>query len=794
MERERERERESKQKEKKMQPSGAKEPIFSFPVDEDLWTLFSSRAEKRDAASVAVVDVTSSPPPPVFGVKKEPEVMNVEIVRTSSPNSADQFGVIKGRQSAKRVLSSLQEQSKKTKVAEETPSALISSGVWVIASHTPGCKAYVFTGKPINKELHGVFVNAVDETNFDGSIYKAFSPNAARILGQGGSGLALLVTDRTDPSPSTWNLVVLKIEVKPKINPSNPLEATMKGEFREIVLAKLLNKIFYDSRITPCVTKTYAAFQCDSLPPDTGAWNKVTSKIWPPQTSNVRRVVRGDKDLQYLYTEQEWADVGTVNDLLEGRPGDISLLLIMENLEQKRKFMLSVLIQGFYTLEAFRRSGFIHGDINLRNIALATVKGPPHLFFINDTGDESSRIRAFAPYTTGDLGDPDRYMLKFIDYGTSRFSDPDMEKSVEARGNDYSKRLPGSGLRWSATPFYITPPEAFMREIDRSAQPTGGTRQARTKTSDPVPAPIKPDLWLSSNSDVWQFALAMISLALGRHPLVDATYNYRYVPPDEFTKSVKEYVTTRSFNFINILSIWGTDMISLHLWNVSQIIGVPGTDPVTGKLDLEASKKLKETYPILYAFDTISEADQRLLKGWLRSNSAVSSTFGPEITEFLLLSLGWSPNLRPLPGEIMSVKHGEWYDAFRRFFNRAKEAFPSLGDPYNVAIRTYDDFARVSKGRTDVNVWSLVTTSISYHVNVSQSLQRALFSSGTSRFTKLEKSIHEQLEQHLDIDYEGYDDDDDDDYESIFNQHTENRISESEDVSKVTSNTWERWL
>ena len=214
------------------------------------WDAWVKMVEARNSESVAVIDVTSSP--------ARGGTVVVRVVRDESDSSSEQFGVIRKETD----LGEFRALKRVKRRDEPLPSIALESGTWVLDSDD--CTMYVLTGTPIDRTLKGVIVKAVTSRSFtEGTVWKAFTADNARILSRGPSKVVMLVTDRTDVRRSTWDMVVIKIQIRPKVV---DLDA-MGG----VIVPMLLNKVFYESRVTPSVTRSFAVWQCSSSPPDTGA-------------------------------------------------------------------------------------------------------------------------------------------------------------------------------------------------------------------------------------------------------------------------------------------------------------------------------------------------------------------------------------------------------------------------------------------------------------------------------------------------------------------------------------------
>jgi serine/threonine protein kinase len=579
------------------------------------------------------------------------------------------------------------------------PAGLLHSDIWILSNHGDGCRVFGLSGTPINPDLEGILVEEIIVK--DDVVYKAFSAEGARILGQGGFGIAILVTDRSNLDKDTWEKVVIKIEVKRKADIMREDEA--RGEvFKEATIGMLLDRVFYRGRVTPSVTRTTAIFQCPHLPPPVGAWKDLTESIWPEGLSDNRQLVVSDPNYEYLYTVQEFANAGTVNDRILEETRGVS----------PPDFILSVAFQGLYTLEAFRRGGFIHGDINPHNVAFREIPTRPRrsrIYFMNRFGNSGERIVAFDPFGRTETAD-NRYLLKFIDYGQSVFGFRNPGRGPY-RQNKHVLLNPNRDVYEPLTSMISMPPETFMRE-----------------TTEKNPSEIY-DFWnLSSASDLWQFTLILFSLTWGEHLLVDPSYNYRLTPPEKFTAWINNYVETHIDEYIDFIEAHRVSTMSEHLWNIASLIGLPGADPQTGEMNPELKEKLEKRYPLLGAFRVVETPDHGP-GGWLRKH--LPKEFGPILGELLFMALGWDPESRPRPGEI--IHDSKVQDVMARF---QPKGMGYIQDPRRVTIREHNIIMRATRNGDSfadvMEAWSLVTPDISYHVPISKSLMGR----GPRRFTK----------------------------------------------------------
>jgi len=585
------------------------------------------------------------------------------------------------------------------------PAELMKEGVWVLSNYENECRLFAFSGKPLNPELEGVLVEQVDLG--DNVVYKAFSADGSRILGQGGFGIAILVTDRTNPNPETWVPVVIKIEVKRIANPDQEREA--RGDvFKEVLIGMLLDRVFYRGRVTPSVTRTLAVFQCPHLPPPIGAWKSLTDAIWPHGISDVRSQVAADPSKQYLYTEQEFANAGTINGLVSSRP--TPALEAMSNPADHKMFVRSLTFQALYTLEAFRRAGFIHADINMNNVALEEIpvgEGHRRVYFVNRLGGPHETILAFDPFgqTTHN-----RFRLKFIDYGNSMFAYRDPRRMKYREG----MRLiatPGQRIVHALTPIYNSPPEAVMRDaivFDETGK-----------------AGVDTHWWASTAADLWQVCMILVTLVFGEHPLFGSILQS---PPNKFRDRVMFHIKSHpeSYDMLEYNNM--TQDIPSHLWNIAVLIGVPGTDFRSGLIDPKQRDLLEGRYPLLANF-RLAGAKQT---GWLRASKKFKEFFGVGLGLMILRSLGWDPTLRPVPGEILDDP--KVLGTFRAF-----QYVPFGGNPRDVSMKLHN---RVMY-KEEMEAWSLLASDISYHVPISKPLKGR----GPSRFTRLPKELAEFFEE-----------------------------------------------
>jgi hypothetical protein len=589
------------------------------------------------------------------------------------------------------------------------PAELLEEGIWVLSNYESECRLFTLLGKPINPNLDGVLV---EEASAEGAvIYKAFSADNSRILGQGSFGIAILVTDRTNPNPKTWESVVIKIEFKKRAN----LEINNQARndvFKEATIGMLLDRVFYRGRVTPSVNRTMAMFQCPHLPPAIGAWKSLTDSIWPHGKSDVRNRAAADPRYEYLYTEQEYANAGTIADLVLNVPTPAHVA--MQNDKDKVLIVRSIAFQAMYTLEAFRRAGFIHGDINMTNVALKEIPvGETHrrVYFFNQLGGPDESIRALDPFgqTPGN-----RFRLKFIDYGNSTFAyrDPKWMSYTEKM---HLYAMPGKRTMHALTPVYNTPPEAFLRDsiTDRNT----GEMKLDTKW------------WISTATDLWQVCMILVTLLLGEHPLLGHRTYYEAAPM-KFTDLVRFHIKNHKKHYFDFDLNKLTKDIPSHLWNVANMIGVPGTDPRTGTLNKKKQKALEDKMPLLATFRAVGAKQP----GWLRNHKRLRTVFGREFGLKILQSLDWDPTERPRPGEILR-KIGT-SDTFQEFRD-----VPFVGNPLNVSM---EDHNRVMyKEEKEREAWSLLTSDISYHVPISNPLKGR----GPSRFIRLPKELAEAVER-----------------------------------------------
>lgn len=589
------------------------------------------------------------------------------------------------------------------------PAELLKEGIWVLSNYETECRLFTLLGKPINPNLDGVLVE--EASAGDAVIYKAFSADNSRILGEGGFGIAILVTDRTNPNMETWESVVIKIEFKERAD----LEINNQARndvFKEATIGMLLDRVFYRGRVTPSVTRTMAVFQCPHLPPAIGAWKSLTDSIWPHGKSDVRNRAATDPGYEYLYTEQEYANAGTIDDLR--LKISTSAYVAMQDDNDFTLIVRSIAFQAMYTLEAFRRAGFIHGDINMRNVALKEIPvGPAHrrVYFFNELGGPDESIRAFDPFGQTD---GNRFRLKFIDYGNSTFAYRD-PKRTSYRENMHLYAMPGKRTKYALTPVYNTPPEALLRDsiTDRK------TREMKLDTK----------WWVSTATDLWQVCMILVTILFKEHPLLGSNTYYQ-APPDEFTNLVMRHINDHKGHYSDFESNNLTKDIPSHLWNVANMIGVPGTDPGTGTLNEKKQKALEVKMPLLATFRDV-EAKQT---GWLRRHELFWIVFGPAFGLKILQSLDWDPTERPRPGEILrKIAKSNTFQEFR--------AVPFVGNSLSVSM---EDHNRVMyKEEKEREAWSLLTSDISYHVPISNPLKGR----GPSRFIRLPKELAEAVER-----------------------------------------------
>jgi serine/threonine protein kinase len=579
------------------------------------------------------------------------------------------------------------------------PAGLLQSGIWILSNYGDECRVFGLSGTPINPELEGILVEEI--TVKDGVVYKAFSAEGARILGEGVAGIAILVTDRSNLDKDTWEKVVIKIEIKPKVDIMRD-DAAHDEVLKEATIGMLLDRVFYRGRVTPSVTRTTAVFQCPHLPPPIGAWKDLTENIWPEGLSDNRQLVVSNADYEYLYTVQEFADRGTVSDLIFEETRGVS----------PPDFILSVAFQGLYTLEAFRRGGFIHGDINPDNVAFREIPTGPRrsrIYFMNRFGYPGEEIVAFDPFGRTETAD-NRYLLKFIDYGQSLFAFRN-PRTGSYQQNEHVLLNPNRYIHPPLTSIIMMPPETFMREPTKKD-----------------PSEIYEFWNLSSASDLWQFTLILFSLAFGAHPLVNSSYDYRMTPPEKFTTWINKHVDDHPEQYPHFIESARVSDISEQLWNIASMIGLPGADPQTGKMDPVLKEKLEKRYPLLRAFRVVETPDHGP-GGWLRKN--LPKEFGPILGKLLFMALGWDPESRPRPGEI--IHQSRVQDVMARF---QPEGMGLISDPRRVTIREHNIIMRATRNGNSfadvMEAWSLVTPDISYHVPISKSLMGR----GPRRFTK----------------------------------------------------------
>jgi serine/threonine protein kinase len=579
------------------------------------------------------------------------------------------------------------------------PAGLLPSGIWILSNYGDECRVFGLSGTPINPDLEGILVEEIIVK--EGVVYKAFSAEGARILGRGGFGIAILVTDRSNLDKDTWEKVVIKIEIKPKADITR--EGAAHDEvFKEATIGMLLDRVFYRGRVTPSVTRTTAVFQCPHLPPPIGAWKDLTESIWPEGESDNRQLVISNPNYEYLYTVQEFANAGTADDIIFGTP----------SAETPLDFILSVAFQGLYTLEAFRRGGFIHGDINPNNLAFHIIPTGPkrrRIYFMNIFGTPKERIVAFDPFGRTETAN-NRYLLKFIDYGKSMFGFRNPGRG-SYRQDKHFLLNPNRYIQPPLTSMRSMPPETFMRE------PT-----------EKDPSDLY-DVWnLSSASDLWQFTLILVSLALGKHPFVNSSGDYRLTPPEKFTTWINNHVADHIFQYSHIIEFGVVSLMSKQLWNIASMIGLPGADPQTGEIDPVLKEKLEERYPLLRAF-RVAETPIHGPGGWLRER--IPKMFGPSLGFLLFLALGWDPDSRPRPGQI--ILHEKVQDFMASL---QPEGGIIIQDPRRVTIREHNNIMNATKNGgvfgDVIEAWSLVTPDISYHVPISKSLMGR----GPRRFTK----------------------------------------------------------
>jgi serine/threonine protein kinase len=532
--------------------------------------------------------------------------------------------------------------------------------------------------------------------------------------------------------------VVVKIEVKRIANPDEEREAR-SSVFKEVLIGMLLDRVFYRGRVTPSVTRTLAVFQCPHLPPPIGAWKSLTDAIWPHGVSDVRSQVAASPSKQYLYTEQEFANAGTIDGLVLSRP--TPALAAMSNPADHKMFVRSLTFQALYTLEAFRRAGFIHADINLNNVALEELmsvgEGHRRVYFVNRLGGPHETILAFDPFgqTTHN-----RFRLKFIDYGNSMFAYRD------PRRMEYGERMrliamPGQRIVPALTPIYNSPPEAVMRDAIVFDE-TGKTD-------------VDTHWWVSTAADLWQVCMILVTLVFGEHPLFGSILQS---PPNKFRDRVVFHIKSHpdSYGMLEYNNM--TKDIPSHLWNIAVLIGVPGTDLRSGLIDPKQRDMLESRYPLLANF-RLAGAKQT---GWLRASKQFKEFFGVGLGLMILRSLGWDPTLRPVPGEILADP--KVLETFRAF-----QYVPFGGNPRDVSMKLHN---RVMY-KEEMEAWSLLASDISYHVPISKPLKGR----GPSRFTHLPKELAECIEA-----------------EFFEEEEEETEVPSRERKEEARGSNWSRWM
>jgi len=709
--------------------------------DSTVWERRISKLEADNPLTVSVVSVHAS------SSEEEPEKVEIVVESSKSDSSAEQFGVIRGRESAENTFELIAKETKKIRLAKlnETVSlaedviggekedtirdlsemnpdvrdTVLEAGVWAVTTRDPGCRIFTLSGKPINNQLIGVSAQVIEDSTFGGTVFKAFSTEGSRILGSGGFGVAVLVTDRTDPTPITWDKVVLKIEASPEVDLTEQDVASNRRKLGEVTLGMLLDKVFYEPRVTPSVTRSYSVFQCKTLPPTTGAWGNLTRQIQFELEPKLKKLPESGN--QFLYTEQEWADRGTIGDFIDGIAMETGFVTLKKNPAERVEVTKSLVFQGLHALEAFRRAGFVHADINPNNVALTSVKGTTqHFYFINGDGSNKAAIQAFKPFRPGlSLND---LMIKFIDYGHSRFSHASAKNNP---GRTYAGRIPGEITTDLFTSIASQPPEAYAR----------GTKDADTLG-------FGGTWYVSSAVDLWQFGLVIASFALGDNPLVKGLW-YRYKPPRQFIEFVKTALRSNKIYqelVINEMEV----IIANHLWNIAELIGLPWTVPGRSKINKSTRDRIVKNHPLYYAFKQAEEANLinviMTRGGLLRLAPVYIKVLGPLFLPMLYSILAWDPNDRPTPGQVIQTLS---VDYFKPFSDAAASVV--LTDPLNVSIEQYTRFMKHAATAPHAKTWSVMTTDISYHVDISETIGHIISSNGRSRFTKLPAPIYREL-------------------------------------------------
>ena len=685
--------------------------LLGVDVDKTVWTNSITQLEARDPNTVAVISVHPS--------SEEEGELEVMIESSSSTSSAEQFGVVRGRENADALFESITRESKRVRRSEELSDIFsfvsreaVEAGVWVITSRDSGCKIYVLTGKPMNTSLAGVMVKAFEDSTFNGSVFKAFSADGARILGRGGSGVAILVTDATDPKSTTREKVVLKIEAKYIVDLEDEDLATDPRKLGEVTLGMLLNKVFYEARVTPSVTRSLSMFQCKTLLPETGVWGDLMQQILV-SGSIIAETVEAHSSAQFLYTEQEWADRGTVYNFSSGMSEDDDLKSMRDDSALRVEVTKSLLFQGLHALEAFRRAGFIHADITSDNVALTSVQDTEnHFYFINGDGSKEEFIKAFKPLK--DL------MIKFIDYGSSRFRDAHPTNNP---GKSHYARIPGENMYNHLTAPSFVPPEAYSRV--RRGEPDNT---------------VKDTWYLSSASDLWQFGLVMLTFALGSRPLFSGD-RYRHDPPATFESNIRNILKDGVYYEIEEEG----HRIAFHLWNLAKLLGLPWSRQGVKKTSSSLRDRVVEKFPIYHAFELAEKEglvdDIMRSGGVLRISQVYKKVFGPRVLPYIYKMMAWDPDDRLTPGTIISLMSSGYFLSFSKAARNI-----ALPDTTDISVGEYTRFIREAASRPNVKTWSVVTTDISYHVDISERIGGCVKSTtGPSRFTKLPKHIHQEL-------------------------------------------------
>ena len=160
-------------------------------------------------------------------------------------------------------------------------------------------------------------------------------------------------------------------------------------------------------------------------------------------------------------------------------------------------------------------------------------------------------------------------------------------------------------------------------------------------------------------------------------------------------------------------------LIAAHLWNIAMMLGFPWSVLKSSSVDDFGRSGLMNRFPMMRAFDIDMEPkvkDLLLRGGWFLKMPGVESVLGPDyepVMQMIYRMMSWDPDMRPTPGSVIETFADTYFWGFMGIVQRENENIPNP--------RSVDPHAQqlAMKGTSSTNYWSLVKSSISYHVDIS---------------------------------------------------------------------------